>query len=72
MDLKGAKVRVTMMVDLDLVKRYKVLAEKTGAKYQTLMNHKLREALEKEDKQVSVFERLEKLETVVFKIASGR
>ena len=44
-DLKGAKIRVTAFVDLDIVKALKQEAGDKGAKYQTLMNQKLRDAI---------------------------
>ena len=43
--LKGAKIRVTAFVDLDVVKALKEEAGEKGAKYQTLMNQRLREAV---------------------------
>ncbi len=66
LELKDAKTRITMMIDLDVVKGFKELAQKSGAKYQTLMNQKLREALVKESETESLFERVKKLERFVF------
>ena len=44
-DFKNAKIRVTAFVDLDVVKALKREAGEKGAKYQTLMNQKLRDAV---------------------------
>jgi hypothetical protein len=66
-DIQGAKIRVTMMIDYDLVRAYKELAKKKGSKYQTLMNQKLREALVQEDAADSLVERVQKLERQVFR-----
>lgn len=67
LDLSDAKVRITMMVDLATLRDYKAIAKKTGTKYQTLMNHRLKEALKNE--QPSHSDRLERLEKAVFKMA---
>lgn len=42
---KNCKVRITIMIDGDLLDTYKTEANKLHTKYQTLMNQKLREAL---------------------------
>ena len=66
MNLKDAKIRITMMVDLDVIKGFKDLAEKSGSKYQTLINQKLREALVNENSKNTLSERLRKLERFVY------
>lgn len=63
---KAAKVRITMMVDLDVVKGYRKLAEKTGSKYQTLMNQKLKAALLSENEKSDLTERVSKLEQIIY------
>jgi uncharacterized protein (DUF4415 family) len=59
---KNLKIRVTMMVDGDVLDAYRAAAQKHGIGYQTLMNQKLRESLEGLDKtladRVAVLERL--------------
>ena len=43
---KSAKVRITMMVDADVLEGFKLRAAQEHTKYQTLMNRTLREGLE--------------------------
>jgi hypothetical protein len=61
-----------MMIDYDLVLSYKDLAKKRGAKYQTLMNQKLRDALSQEVDTENLAERVRKLEGQVFRSKRGR
>lgn len=42
---KNYKVRITIMVDGDILDSYKKMAEEQHTKYQTLMNQKLREGM---------------------------
>ena len=44
-DDKDVKVRISIFVDGDILLAYRRRAEQIGAKYQTLMNLKLRESL---------------------------
>lgn len=44
-DLKRAKIRVTAFIDFAIVKALKQEAAEKGAKYQTLMNQKLHDAV---------------------------
>jgi uncharacterized protein (DUF4415 family) len=69
--LKDAKIRITMMVDLDVVEEYRALAKKMGSKYQTLMNQKLREALQTEKEKMDLAERVKKLELHVYGNKAG-
>ena len=66
LNLKEAKIRVTMMLDFDLVKAYKEIAKQRGGKYQTLINQKLREVLAYEKKEETLDSRVRKLEKRVF------
>jgi predicted DNA binding CopG/RHH family protein len=59
------KTRITIHLDGDLVEHLKYLAVKNGGKYQTLLNHLIREALGKRTAQE---ERLSKLEKEVEKL----
>lgn len=43
--LENIRMRISMMMPLDLIDSYKAEAEKLGIGYQTLMQLKLREAL---------------------------
>ncbi|MET0482505.1 MAG: BrnA antitoxin family protein [Aestuariivirgaceae bacterium] len=43
---KSVKVRITMMVDADILEAFKLRAAQEHTKYQTLMNRTLREGLE--------------------------
>jgi uncharacterized protein (DUF4415 family) len=45
LDGRSAKVRITMMVDADVLAGFKLRAAEEHAKYQTLMNRTLRESL---------------------------
>ncbi len=70
--LKGAKIRITMMVDYDLLKAYKSLAKEHGAKYQTLMNKTLRDGLEKKQREATLAKRVSRLEQRVFRGEASR
>lgn len=59
------KTRITIHLDEDLIEQLKYSAIKNGGKYQTLLNHLIREALGKRD---SRDERLAKLEKEVEKL----
>jgi uncharacterized protein (DUF4415 family) len=63
-DPKHCKVRVTMMIDEDIVKACRAEAAKRHVGYQTLINQKLREIYFDEK---SVEKRLETLEALVLK-----
>lgn len=63
-DPKYRKVRVTMMVDEDIVEAFRVEAVRRHVGYQTLMNQRLRESLSSE---TSLEKRLEALEKLVMK-----
>jgi uncharacterized protein (DUF4415 family) len=80
---KNVKVRVTMMVDEDIVSAFRTAAAKTGGRvgYQTMINDKLRETLPtlenlqaKEDRLMQALnkieemqKRLDQLEATLFK-----
>jgi uncharacterized protein (DUF4415 family) len=63
-DKKHCKVRVTMMIDEDVVESFRSEAVKRHVGYQTLMNQKLRESI---SDQNSLEQRLEALEKIVLK-----
>lgn len=63
-DPKHCKVRVTMMVDEDVVNACRAEAAKRHIGYQTLINQKLRELFFEKN---SIEKRLEALETLVMK-----
>ena len=63
-DKKHAKVRVTMMVDEDVVDAFRAEANKRHMGYQTLMNQKLRDSISSE---ATLEKRLEALEKIVRK-----
>ena len=62
------KLRVTTMIDEDIVFWLKSEADKAGGKYQTLLNFHLRRAMESK-KVISLESRLDRLEAVVLKKA---
>lgn len=64
-DLKpeNVRMRISMMLPLDLMDAYKAEAEKLGIGYQTLMQMRLREALSKPAVEI----RLERIERELFK-----
>ncbi len=63
-DRKHSKVRITMMVDADVLEAFRAEAVQRRVGYQTLMNQKLREAVSSE---ANVEERLKALEKIVLK-----
>lgn len=63
-DLRSAKIRVTTYLDEDVLDALKLLAGKTGGRYQTLLNQLLRQTLVGDS--ATILERLEKLEKAVF------
>jgi uncharacterized protein (DUF4415 family) len=42
---RNIKIRVNTFLDLDVVKALKAEAERTGSKYQTLLNQRLRDSI---------------------------
>lgn len=64
-ELRGTKVRVTTYLDEDVLIALKELANKSGGKYQTVLNQMLRQILL--DDASSIMDRLQKLEKAVFK-----
>ena len=63
---KNVKERITIFIDQDVLDLFRIKAEKTGLKYQTLINQALREATQKP----SIEDRVEALENKIKKIAS--
>lgn len=61
---KNVKERITIMVDQDVLDSYRKKANKTGDKYQSLINRTLREALVAPDLE----ERVENLERKIKKL----
>ena len=64
-ELKGSKIKVTTYLDEEVLKVLREMAEKSGGKYQTLLNKILRDILL--DDKKGILQRLEELEKVVFK-----
>jgi predicted DNA binding CopG/RHH family protein len=64
-ELRSAKIRVTTFLDEDVLGALKEMAEKSGTRYQTLLNQLLRQSLI--GGGGTILERLEKLEKAVFK-----
>lgn len=62
-DFKNPKIRISMMVDEEILKAFKERAKEAGEGYQTLMHRALREATQKP----SLEERVAKLESVISK-----
>lgn len=64
---KDNKIRITTMVDSDVLDSLKLRAEAEGVKYQTLLNNILRDVLveKKNDPIKLIMARLRKLEKVV-------
>ena len=60
----ATKIKVTFNLDSDLVEKLKAMANESGAKYQTLLNRVLREAI---SNQVTVESRMKRLEQEVKK-----
>ncbi|MFH0800646.1 MAG: BrnA antitoxin family protein [Pseudomonadota bacterium] len=63
-ELRGTKIRVTTYLDEDVLKALKELANKSGGRYQTVLNQMLRQILV--DETSTIMERLQKLEKAVF------
>lgn len=63
-DPRNVKERITIMVDQDVLDEYRSKAQKTGDKYQSLINRTLRQALEKPELE----KRIEKLELKMKKL----
>jgi len=63
-ELRGTKVRVTTYLDEDVLNALKELANKSGGKYQTVLNQMLRQILV--DEASTIMDRLQKLEKAVF------
>ena len=63
--VRSAKVRVTTFLDEDVLLALKEVAQKSGARYQTLLNQLLRQSLI--GGAGMIIDRLEKLEQAVFK-----
>ena len=66
-DPKTTKIKVTSWFDADLILQLKDKADQDGTKYQTLMNHLLREAIKKHE---SIEQRLDKVEKAL-KLKTG-
>lgn len=65
---KNVKIRINMMVDLDVVRAFKAKAQHIGGKYQTLMNQKLREIIEIDERnEDQLAKRVEQLEKHVYR-----
>ncbi len=64
---KDNKIRITTMVDGDVLESLKLKAEAEGVKYQTLLNNILRDVLveKKNDPIKLIMARLSKLEKVI-------
>jgi len=65
---KNVKIRINMMVDLDVVRAFKAKAQRIGSKYQTLINQKLREVVEADEtSEKDLAKRVEQLEKHVYR-----
>ena len=62
-DFKNPKIRISMMVDEEIIKAFKDIAKSNGEGYQTAMHRALREAALKP----SLEERVKKLEALLGK-----
>ncbi len=62
-DFKNPKIRISMMVDEDVIKAFKERAKESGEGYQTIMHRALRETALKP----SLEERVKKLESQINK-----
>lgn len=62
--LRTSKVRITAFLDEEVLEALRSMAEKSGGKYQTLMNQILKSVLL--DKEEGILKRIEKLEGAVF------
>ena len=54
------KIKITINIDADVLKKVKSQAEKRGAPYQTFLNKIVRDSLKKEDANDKRLKRLEK------------
>ena len=63
-ELRGTKVRVTTYLDKDVLDALKELANKSGGRYQTVLNQMLRQIIV--DEASTSMDRLQKLEKAVF------
>lgn len=74
LEITKAKIRVTLMLDLKLVRAFKAKASGQGVKWQTLMSKVLRESLERveTDDVVRRAPRLKKRSTIKKKKAPVR
>ena len=63
-DPKNIKERITIMIDQDILDAYRATAQKTGDKYQSLINRTLKEALG----QPGLEKRIERLEQKIKKL----
>lgn len=66
----NVKIRITAMIDADVIDRLREISRETGARYQTLLNAKLRESVLNEtvmDKNAMdvINEKIDKLERQV-------
>lgn len=68
-DPKDVKVRISIMLDSDVLTHYKKRAEKTGGAYQTMMNLMLRQGMTHDNE---IEKRLSKVEKTVGEIMLGR
>ena len=66
-DLKNVKVRITTYIDKDLLETLKLVAQKRGGRYQTLLNEALRMSLTGKGTYEDLFDRIDRLEKQVFK-----
>ncbi len=58
--VKAKKIKITVNIDEDVLSALKVIADRTGVPYQTLLNRLLRQSVDNKDAEVSRLERLEK------------
>lgn len=77
-DPRDAKVRISIMIDGDILDRYKKEAERLHTKYQTLMNQKLRESLSEGESSPNsvtlknISDRMDRLEKRFYRERAGR
>ncbi|MCB0351717.1 MAG: BrnA antitoxin family protein [Bdellovibrionales bacterium] len=57
---RAKKIKITVNIDEDVLGALKVIADKTGMPYQTLLNRLLRQSVGNKEAEVSRIERLEK------------
>lgn len=62
-DFRNPKIRISMMVDEEIIKAFKERSKESGEGYQTIMHRALREAASKP----SLEERVKKLESQISK-----